>query len=72
MWRIAGVLLPLALVDLAASFLLLGRINGVDHARLLFIVAECGLAIVSQLTTVATLLIYLGLAAPAQRNTAKL
>jgi len=74
MWRIAAVLLPLALVDGAANFLLLGRISGVDNARLMFTAAECGLAIVSQLTTVATLLMYLGVVEPVQvhKKTAKL
>jgi hypothetical protein len=72
MWRIAAVLLPLTLVDAAASFLLLGRISGVDNARLLFSVAESGLAIVGQLTTVATLLIYLGVVERTQKKTAKL
>lgn len=74
MWRIVGVLLPLALVDGAANFVLLGRISGVDNARLMFTAAECGLAIVSQLTTVATLLVYLGVVEPVQvhKKTAKL
>ncbi|HXA52216.1 MAG TPA: hypothetical protein VNV86_17990 [Candidatus Acidoferrum sp.] len=71
MWRIVAVLLPLALVDAAANFLLLGRISGVDNARVLFSLAESGLAIVAQITTIATLLIYLGVAEPSKK-TAKL
>jgi len=72
MWRILGVLLPLSLVDAAAGFLLLGRISGVDNARVLFSIAECGLAVVSQLVTVATLLLYLDALPEAQKKTAKL
>jgi hypothetical protein len=70
MWRIAAVLLPLGLVDAAANFLLLGRISGVDNARLLFSLAETGLAVIGQITTIATLLIYLG--AVESKKTAKL
>jgi hypothetical protein len=72
MWRIVGVLLPLALLDGAANYLLLGRIGGIDNARILFALAECGIAIVSQLGTVATLLMYLGSVEPPQKKTAKL
>jgi hypothetical protein len=72
MWRMVGALLPLSLVDAAANFLLLGRISGVDNARILFVAAESGLAIVSQITLVATLLIYLGVVEPPQKKTAKL
>jgi hypothetical protein len=64
MWRMIAVLFPLGLVDLAANFLLLGRIAGVDQARVIFAFAESGLAVVSQLTTVATLLLYLGCIEP--------
>lgn len=71
-WRIAGVLLPLSLMDGAAGFLLLGRISGVDNARVFFSLAECGLAIVGQLSTVATLLLYLDAIPAVQKNTAKL
>src|SRR5262249_34191587 len=73
-WRIAVVLLPLALIDLAANFLLLGKIKDVDSSRVLFIPAEVGIAIVGQLSTVAVLLMYLGLTEPRapQRKTAKL
>ncbi|MBS1856348.1 MAG: hypothetical protein JST11_13360 [Acidobacteria bacterium] len=73
MWRIVAVLFPLGLLDLAANFLLLGRITGIEQARVIFALAETGLAIVSQLTTVATLLIYLGCieppAAPPRKHT---
>jgi hypothetical protein len=73
MWRIVAVLLPLGLVDAAANFLLLGRISGVDNARVLFSLAESGLAVIGQITTVATLLIYRGVVEPPpQRKTAKL
>lgn len=72
MWRIVGVLLPLALLDGAANYLLLGRIGGVDNARILFTLAECGIAIVGQTSTVAALLMYLGIVEIPQKKTAKL
>ena len=72
LWRLAAVLLPLGLIDLAFNFLLLDRISGVDSARLLFAAAESALAVVGQLTTIATLLMYLGLVDPPQKKTAKL
>ena len=71
-WRIAGVLLPLSLVEGVASFLLLGRISGVDSARVFFSLAECGLAVVGQLSTVAALLLYLDSLPAVQKKTAKL
>jgi len=74
MWRIAVVLLPLMLVDFAADFLLLGKIKDVESERFLFVAAEVGIAVVSQITTIAILLMYLGLREQrtAQRKIAKL
>jgi hypothetical protein len=72
MWRIVGVLLPLAVLDGAANYLLLGRIGGIDNARMLFILAECGIAIISQVSTVAALLMYAGAVETLQKKTAKL
>jgi hypothetical protein len=72
MWRMVGVLLPLALVDGAANYVLLGRIGGIDNARFLFALAETGIALASQLTTVAWLLMYLGIVEVPQKKTAKL
>jgi hypothetical protein len=76
-WRILLVCLPLTILDLAGNFLLLGRIAGVDRARILFAVAESLLAVAGQTATVAALLMYLGIAAPgrnapAYKKTAKL
>jgi hypothetical protein len=68
-WRIFAVFLPLTIVDLAANFLLLDRITGVDNARVLFALAESGIAIVAQLGTVAALLMYLGTVEPLARKT---
>ncbi len=68
LWPMIAVLLPLGLGDLAANFVLLGRIAGVDEARVIFALAESGLAIVSQLTTVAVLLMYLGCIEPARKE----
>ena len=73
MWRITGVLLPLALLDGVANYLLLGRIGGIDNARILFTLAECGIAVAGQLSTIAALLMYLGIVEPPpQKKTAKL
>lgn len=72
MWRMVGVLLPLALLDGAANYLLLGRIGGIDNARFLFALAETGIALASQLTTVAWLRMYLGIVEAPQKKTAKL
>lgn len=61
LWRIFGVVLPLTILDLAANFLLLDHLPTVDSARVLFALAESVLAVITQLGTVATLLMYLGL-----------
>jgi hypothetical protein len=66
-WRIFAVLLPIAIIDLAGNFLLLDRIPKVDDARIFFAIAESVLAVVGQLGTVAALLMYLGIAEPAQK-----
>ena len=71
-WRIFLVLLPIGILDLAGNFLLLDRIPKVDDARIFFAVAESLLAIAGQLGTAAALLMYLGIAEPAQKKSAKL
>jgi hypothetical protein len=60
-WRIFFVLLPMMILNLAAMFLVLDRVQGVTHSRTLFAIAECVLAVAGQLGTVAILLMYLGL-----------
>jgi hypothetical protein len=59
-WRIFFVLLPMLILDLAAMFLVLDRVQSVTHSRAAFAIADSVLAVGGQLTTVATLLMYLG------------
>jgi hypothetical protein len=59
-WRIFVVLLPIMILDFAAMFLVLDRVQGVTHSRLAFAIADSALAVAGQLTTVAVLLMYLG------------
>jgi hypothetical protein len=61
-WRIFFVLLPLTILDMAAMFLVLDRVQGVTHSRVAFALADSILAVAGQLTTVAIVLMYLGLA----------
>ena len=68
-WRIFFVLLPLLILDLAATFLVLDRVQGVTHSRVAFALADSVLAVAGQLTTVAVLLMYLG---TAQKRVTKL
>jgi len=59
-WRVLAALAPIVLVNMAAMFLILDR-PGIVESRLLFAIADSVLNIFNQLTTVAVLLIYLGL-----------
>jgi hypothetical protein len=59
-WRIFFVLLPMMILDFAAMFLVLDRVQGATHSRVAFAIADSILAVAGQLTTVATLLMYLG------------
>jgi hypothetical protein len=68
-WRIFFVLLPMLILDLAAMFLVLDRVQGVTHSRAAFAIADSVLAVAGQLTTVAALLMYLG---TAQKRVTKL
>jgi hypothetical protein len=68
-WRIFLVLLPIMILDLAAMFLVLDRVQGVTHSRVAFAIADSILAVGGQLTTVAVLLMYLG---TAQKRVTKL
>jgi hypothetical protein len=68
-WRIFFVLLPMLILDLAAMFLVLDRVQAVTHSRAAFAIADSVLAVGGQLTTVAALLMYLG---TAQKRVTKL
>ena len=59
-WRISAVLLPMVILDFAAMFLVLDRVQSATHSRLAFALADCVLAVAGQLGTVAILLMYLG------------
>jgi len=59
-WRIFFVLLPLLVLDLAATFLALDRVQVVTHSRAAFAIADSILAVGGHLVTVASLLMYLG------------
>ena len=59
-WRIFFALLPLVILDLAATFLVLDRVQAATHSRTAFALADSLLAVAGQLTTVAVLLMYLG------------
>ena len=60
-WRILLVLAPMMLFDMAATFLILDRIPGATDSRVLFAIGDSVLNVTGQLTTVAVLLMYLGL-----------
>jgi hypothetical protein len=68
-WRIFFVLLPMLILDLAAMFLVLDRVQAVTHSRAAFAIADSVLAVGGQLETVAALLMYLG---TAQKRVTKL
>ena len=68
-WRIFAVLLPMMLLSMAAMFLVLDRVQTATHSRAAFAIADSVLAVASQLTTVATLLMYLG-AVPSRETSA--
>jgi len=67
-WRIFLVLAPMMLLDMAATFLILDRIPGATDSRILFAVGDSVLNVLAQLTTVAAMLMYLGLLAPAGKT----
>mgnify|MGYP003694594645 CR=1 FL=1 len=68
--RIFFVLLPMLILDLAAMFLVLDRVQAVTHSRAAFAIADSVLAVGGQLETVAALLLmYLG---TAQKRVTKL
>lgn len=60
-WRVWWVMLPLLAIDLGGSFVVLSALPGVAHSRALMAIADSLMAVVSLWTTVAALLMYLGL-----------
>jgi hypothetical protein len=68
-WRIFFVLLPLMVLNCAAMFLVLDRVQGATQSRIAFAIADSTLAVLTQLGTAATLLMYLG---TAQKRVTKL
>ena len=69
-WRMFAVLAPIAIVNMAAEFLILDR-PGIVESRVLFALADSVLNIFGQLTTVAVVLMYLGLVPPKRAAKAK-
>jgi hypothetical protein len=59
-WRIFGVMLPMLLLGMLATFVLLDRIQAATQSRATFAVADSLLAVAAQSVTVSTLLMYLG------------
>ena len=64
-WRIFLVLLPLMAASLAGTFLILGAFEEAAYSRVVMAVADSVLSVGGQFTTVAVLLMYLGVASPA-------
>ena len=64
-WRIFLVLLPLMAASLVGTFLILGAFEGAAYSRLAVALADSLLSVGGQFTTVAVLLMYLGVVRPA-------
>jgi hypothetical protein len=64
-WRIFLVLLPLMAASLAGTFLILGALEEAAYSRVVMALADSVLSVGGQFTTVAVLLMYLGVASPA-------
>jgi len=64
-WRIFVVLLPYMVGSLVGSFLVLGAFEEAAHSRVVLALADSVLSVAGQWTTVAVLLMYLGVAKPA-------
>lgn len=60
-WLVFFVLAPLLLLDLVGNVVVLSALPGVAHSRWMLAVADSAMAIVNLWTTVASLLMYLGL-----------
>jgi hypothetical protein len=61
-WRVFFVVAPLAVLDLAGSFYLLGTLPGASHSRWMLALVDSVWAVVGMWMTVAGLLMYLGVA----------
>jgi hypothetical protein len=64
-WRIFLVLLPLMAGSLVGTFLILGAFEEAGYSRVVMAVADSVLSVGGQFTTVAVLLMYLGVVRPA-------
>jgi hypothetical protein len=60
-WRVFWVALPLVLLDFGGSFVVLSALPGVAHSRWLLALSDSVMAVVGMWTTVAGLMMYLGL-----------
>jgi hypothetical protein len=63
-WRIFLVMLPLGAVGLVGTFLVLGALHEAVYSRVVMALADSVLSVGGQWTTVAVLLMYLGVARP--------
>ncbi|HWC98384.1 MAG TPA: hypothetical protein VG456_16610 [Candidatus Sulfopaludibacter sp.] len=63
-WLIFWAMLPLSAIGLLGSMLVLKVIEGAANSRVLLAITDSLLSVVAQLTTVAVLLMYLGLVEP--------
>jgi hypothetical protein len=59
-WRIFFVLLPMMIVDLAGTVLVLGRLEGLTHSRVVLALVDSLFSVAGQWTTAIVLLLYLG------------
>jgi hypothetical protein len=64
-WRIFLVMLPLMAAGLVGTFLILGAFEDAAYSRVVMALADSVLSVAGQWTTVAVLLMYLGVASPA-------
>ena len=64
-WRIFFVLLPLMAASLVGTFLILGAFEDAAYSRVVMALADSVLSVAGQFTTVAVLLMYLGVVRPA-------
>jgi hypothetical protein len=59
-WRVFFVLLTMIILDRAASFLVLGRLEGLTHSRVALALGDSLFSVGGQWTTAIVLLLYLG------------
>jgi hypothetical protein len=59
-WRIFFVLLPMMILDLAGTFVVLSRLQGLTHSRIALALVDSAFSVGGQWTTVIVLLLYLG------------